>query len=397
MFAKPDDSEIELFGISTPIPEFDKSLIADLCTEMLEKHRPTSPVRDLEPPLVVIGDIHGNIHDLLRILIEVPVYQHKCVFLGDYVDRGSYSLDVITLLFALKLQYPENVVLLRGNHEFRSTNSVYGFQKEIQERYHSDDLWNKFNEVFDYMPIAADVAGKILLVHGGICPKLRDIQTLRNLTLPIETYDSELVSDLMWSDPIDKAITYVDNERGKGKMFGSKAFSKFLRATQYKAVIRGHQCVTSGIQSLFSNHLWTVFSTSCYGAYTNNAGILKIDADYNVVPVIWPARRYIGRTDARFCKACPCEIPRSGSVTTGQLSLLATRQLRQGSVDNLLAKGRGTRPRFHKSASVRITPNRSLGGGDSVLPSLRASDDSDRVTLPVRATMQTQQLCPISE
>ena len=381
IFSKCEEYEIELFGVSTPIPEFEESLLSDLCSKMLDMYRGGTPVIDLHPPMVIIGDIHGNIHDLLRILNEVTVYNNQCVFLGDYVDRGSYSIDVLALLFALKLQYPDNVVLLRGNHEFRVTNGAYGFKAEIEERYGSDSLWHKFNEVFDYFPLAADVEGNVLLVHGGICPKLRDMQQVRSLKLPIETYEMELVSDLMWSDPVDKPITYSENERGKGKTFGSKAFAKFLATTQYKALVRGHQCVMNGIQACFAHHLWTVFSTSCYGAYANMAGILRLDASFNVDPMIWKPMRYVSRKDAKFCKGCcRCDIVRSGSVAI-ELSLMASRHMQLGSMENLVkSKSPNRLPGFRKSESVRVA--RTLQSG-SQLPMLRDSYRTDSLTVSV--------------
>ncbi|PIO71753.1 Ser/Thr phosphatase family protein [Teladorsagia circumcincta] len=124
-------------------------------------------------PVNICGDIHGQYGDLMRIFNACGLpFKQRYLFLGDYVDRGRHSLEVIMLLLALRIQFPRKVYLLRGNHELSNINRVYGFNAEIRQRYRnlteSKALYDHFNEVFAQMPLAALVAGRILCMHGGM-------------------------------------------------------------------------------------------------------------------------------------------------------------------------------------------------------------------------------------
>ena len=102
-------------------------------------------ILDLDGDVIVAGDIHGSLHDLLRIINYNNVNHNKIVFLGDYVDRGNFSLECITLLFALKVLFPKNYYLIRGNHEFDSICSQYGFKEEIvQNCIHKENSLPRF-------------------------------------------------------------------------------------------------------------------------------------------------------------------------------------------------------------------------------------------------------------
>ena len=114
-----------------PIPSFDESLLIDLCAEAQQIFEKESNVLKLEGDFIIVGDIHGSLHDLIRTLNFIFEKKTKALFLGDYIDRGQFSLECITLLFALKVMYPDTIYLLRGNHEFDSICSLYGFKNEI--------------------------------------------------------------------------------------------------------------------------------------------------------------------------------------------------------------------------------------------------------------------------
>lgn len=135
-------------------------------------------------------DLHGNIRDLIRILKSISFLESdlKILFLGDYVDKGNFSLEVITLLFSLFLQFPERIFLLRGNHEFSNVNVEYGFKDELYKQYKNDRLWEKFNSVFNWLPIAALIGNKIICFHGGISPQLKNIDQIRSIERPISTF-----------------------------------------------------------------------------------------------------------------------------------------------------------------------------------------------------------------
>ena len=123
----------------------------------------------LDAPIIVVGDIHGQHHDMLRMFEKGgPVAEKKYLFLGDYVDRGYYSLETIELLICYKIKYPANIYLLRGNHESRQITAAYGFKEEISRKYGNSSIWQTFMEVFDLLPLAAIVSNKIFCVHAGL-------------------------------------------------------------------------------------------------------------------------------------------------------------------------------------------------------------------------------------
>jgi serine/threonine-protein phosphatase PP1 catalytic subunit len=147
---------------------------------------------ELEAPIKICGDIHGQYYDLLR-LFEYGGFppESNYLFLGDYVDRGKQSLETICLLLAYKIKYPENFFLLRGNHECASINRIYGFYDECKRRY-SIKLWKAFTECFNCMPIAAIIDEKIFCMHGGLSPELHNMEQIRKVMRPTDVPDSGL-------------------------------------------------------------------------------------------------------------------------------------------------------------------------------------------------------------
>ena len=145
---------------------------------------------ELEAPIKIVGDIHGQYPDLLR-LFEFGGFPPEAnyMFLGDYVDRGKYSLEVISLLLAYKIKYPENFFLLRGNHECSSINRIYGFYDECKRRYNIK-LWKSFTDCFNSLPCCAIIDEKIICMHGGLSPNLTDLDGIHRIIRPIEVPDT---------------------------------------------------------------------------------------------------------------------------------------------------------------------------------------------------------------
>jgi diadenosine tetraphosphatase ApaH/serine/threonine PP2A family protein phosphatase len=231
---------------------------------------------------VIVGDIHGSIPDLLRIFRKFgPPPENGYLFLGDYVDRGHNSIFVICLILALFVAHPGHVFVLRGNHEFAHINRVYGFLSEARSRYGDDSIWERFQDVFSWMPLAAVISGSVFCVHGGLSPELVTLQTLIDLEMPIPTYfDSPMVSDLVWSDPTDAIAGFQNNRRGSGKVFGPDRVQAFLKRNNLKFLIRAHQCVPIGWR-LFANMLGvTLFSSSNYCDISpNKCGVVHFRDD----------------------------------------------------------------------------------------------------------------------
>ncbi|KQK11962.1 serine/threonine-protein phosphatase PP1 [Brachypodium distachyon] len=247
---------------------------------------------ELQAPIKIAGDIHGQYPDLLR-LFELGGFppKHKYLFLGDYVDRGKQSIETMCLLLAYKLKYPEHFFLLRGNHECASISRVYGFYDECKRRY-SVRLWRLFADaVFAHLPPAALVDGRILCVHGGLSPQLllracdlrRDINALPRVP---DVPESGLLCDLLWSDPAAAAGAggasassgWGENERGVSYTFGADVVERFLERHDLDLVCRAHQVVEDGYQFFAGKRMVTVFSAPNYcGEFDNAAAIMCVD------------------------------------------------------------------------------------------------------------------------
>jgi serine/threonine-protein phosphatase PP1 catalytic subunit len=215
---------------------------------------------DLNAPVKVVGDIHGQFTDLIRLfqLCGFPPVTNY-LFLGDYVDRGKNGLETIILLLCYKLRYPENFFLLRGNHESASITRIYGFYDECKRRT-TIKTWKKFVNVFNCMPIAALIASKIFCVHGGLSPSLTDLEEIRQITRPTDVPDSGLLTDLLWSDPADTEEDWEPNDRGVSYCFGKKVIMNFLERHDIDLVCRAHMVVEDGYEFYHDRVLVTVFS-----------------------------------------------------------------------------------------------------------------------------------------
>lgn len=157
-----------------------------------------------------------QVYDLLELFkIGGGVPNTNYLFLGDYVDRGPFSIETITLLACLKLRHPERITLLRGNHESRQITQVYGFYAECCRKYGSAQVWQHFTELFDYLPIAALVGGSVLAVHGGLSPSIQHLDQIRILDRFAEIPHDGPLADLMWSDPDAEKTGFVISPRGR--------------------------------------------------------------------------------------------------------------------------------------------------------------------------------------
>ncbi|OHS99406.1 hypothetical protein TRFO_34126 [Tritrichomonas foetus] len=155
------EDEIKTIGDIIPLPRFEASDIVSLCQSTLSVVQNTDHILTLEPPIYIIGDIHGDIHDLLRIFSRIPEFPNvKVLLLGDYIDRGGYSTEVVILLFALVSAYPNNFYLLRGNHEFPNVLNINILEMELSSMYGNSPLYHTIHKVFTYLPIAAVIGNQ---------------------------------------------------------------------------------------------------------------------------------------------------------------------------------------------------------------------------------------------
>ena len=235
---------------------------------------------EIEAPVKICGDIHGQYYDLLRIF-ELGGYppSSNYLFLGDYVDRGKQNIETICLLLAYKLKYPENFFLLRGNHECDSINRVYGFFDECKRRF-SIRLWKKFTECFNCLPVAALINDRVLCMHGGLSPDLITVDQIRKIQRPVNVPDTGILCDLLWSDPDSSVNGWGENERGVSYVFGADVVGNFLAKQDLDLICRAHQVVEEGYEFFANRKLVTVFSAPNYcDEFDNSASILNIGAE----------------------------------------------------------------------------------------------------------------------
>ncbi|XP_042516219.1 serine/threonine-protein phosphatase PP1-like [Macadamia integrifolia] len=232
----------------------------------------------LHAPIKICGDIHGQYQDLLR-LFEFGGFPPTAnyLFLGDYVDRGKQSLETICLLLAYKVRYPNNIFLLRGNHEDAKINRVYGFYDECKRRFNVR-LWKIFTDCFNCLPSAALIDEKILCMHGGISPEMDNYNQINNISRPTEIPDNGLLCDLLWSDPNSNIEGWSESDRGVSCMFGADRVDEFLDKNDLDLICRGHQVVEDGFEFFAKQRLVTIFSAPNYGGEFDNAGaLLSVD------------------------------------------------------------------------------------------------------------------------
>lgn len=241
----------------------------------------------LESPIKICGDIHGQLNDLVRVLQTGGFdMTTKYLFLGDYVDRGPNSLEVICLLFALKCRFPQNVFLLRGNHESPEMTESFGFAYEVEEKLKDADQANvvlaKFYDAFDCLPIAALISDKIFCVHGGLSPKLESIDEILQIKRPTSIPEEGILADLLWSDPNINTESWGPNDRGATFTWGKKIATDFITNNKLTKIVRGHQMAQNGINFPFypDRCVITVFTASNYaGQYNNVAAFVEVDKD----------------------------------------------------------------------------------------------------------------------
>ncbi|GAN03490.1 metallo-dependent phosphatase [Mucor ambiguus] len=256
------------------------SEVTAICRAAMDIFLSQPSLLELSPPVKVVGDTHGQFTDLIR-LFEMGGFppSSNYLFLGDYVDRGKQSLENMLLLFCYKIKYPENFFLLRGNHECANVTKVYGFYDECKRRL-SPKMWRTFVDVFNTLPIAGLVAGKIFCVHGGLSPSLNSMDDIRNIQRPTDVPDYGLLNDLLWSDPADIETDWEDNERGVSYVFGKKVINEFLSKFDLDLVCRAHMVVEDGYEFFSNRSLVTVFSAPNYcGEFDNFGAIMSVNEE----------------------------------------------------------------------------------------------------------------------
>ena len=237
-----------------------------------------SNVQPVKCPVTVSGDIHGQFQDMIELFrIGGSPPETNYLFLGDYVDRGYYSLETVTLLVALKVRYKDRITILRGNHESRQITQVYGFYDECLRKYGNANCWKYFTELFDYLPLTALIDNQIFCLHGGLSPSIDSLDQIRQLDRRQEVPHEGPMCDLLWSDPDDRSGWGI-SPRGAGYTFGQDISTQFNHTNNVTLIARAHQLVMNGYNWNHERNVVTVFSAPnyCYRC-GNEAAIMEID------------------------------------------------------------------------------------------------------------------------
>jgi serine/threonine-protein phosphatase 2A catalytic subunit len=251
--------------------------VLQLCERARSLISEESNVHSVRAPVTVVGDIHGQFHDLLE-MFKLGGYapDTNYLFLGDYVDRGYYSVETVTLVVALKVRYPDRVTIIRGNHESRQITQVYGFYDECMRKYGHAGIWK-----YVHRPV------RLHATHRGhrepdLLPARRAVAVhrlagdVRKIDRFQEVPHEGPVCDLVWSDPDDRT-GWGMSPRGAGYTFGQDITEQFNHANGLKMIARAHQLVMEGYLPTHDNGLVTIFSAPnyCYRC-GNQAAIMEV-------------------------------------------------------------------------------------------------------------------------
>ncbi|CAG8509152.1 7413_t:CDS:10 [Acaulospora morrowiae] len=245
--------------------------VRELCRKAREILIEESNVQRVNAPVTVCGDIHGQFYDLKELFkVGGDCPKTNYLFLGDFVDRGFYSVETFLLLLSLKVRYPDRITLIRGNHESRQITQVYGFYDECLRKYGSVNVWRHCCEIFDYMSLSAIVDDKIFCVHGGLSPAISSLDQVFITHMFI-------CLRILPLNP-DEIEGWGLSPRGAGYLFGGDIVAQFIHTNNLELIARAHQLVMEGYKLMFNNTIVTVWSAPNYCYRCGNvAAILKLD------------------------------------------------------------------------------------------------------------------------
>jgi protein phosphatase len=257
------------------------SCVIDECRSIVSRE---PSVLLLSGKFAVVGDIHGNVDDLIRIFERIGYPPDaNYLFLGDYIDRGTESVEVLLLLFTIKVLFPDHAYLIRGNHECPSVCSFYEFKRECEAKL-TGELYAKFIECFTFLPFAARLNSHILCVHGGIGPEFATVSEIADLRRPLFSFDSPVANGIVWSDPNIRLIGFDANDRGTGSYFGPPALNRFMSVNDLSLLIRSHESCSQGYHWSFGSDgkCLTVFSSTDYCGTRNRGAAVLVGADNGI-------------------------------------------------------------------------------------------------------------------
>lgn len=296
---------------------FTEEEIRGLLQEIKPVFEKESSLPRIRSPCKIFGNLFGEYNDLMRFFESYgnpsddnqmgDIHVNQYLFLGDICDRGFYSLEIVFLLFALKVKYPEHIYIIRGHHEDIDVNISYGLGQECKDRLNDNiskpsSIFSQINSVFEYLPLGIVIDNQILCVHGGIGSSLMSLSDIENIKRPVKVIQEvsmqtqQLILDILWSEYSSDIDTLaVNEERDKSHngfilKYGKERLNKFLNDNKLNLLVTSHQLVLGGIQTFNDDKLLTVFSATNYmDKYKNDGGMISIakkttNRPINIIP-----------------------------------------------------------------------------------------------------------------
>ena len=288
-------SEEQEDGPSGDIPQFNEEFAKQVMEDMMNDVRPSVNVmkemvrrmRDVFKPMKnivelscahtikIVGDTHGQFQDVLNIFktYGYPSTENPYLFNGDYVDRGSMSIEILIALFAWKLANPDCIHMNRGNHEANTMNSMYGFERECKAKY-GKKSFKAMSDLFNLMPLGHVINGKVLVVHGGLFKdESVTIEAIQGMDRFGQPPANGPLNDILWSDPMEQE-GFAPSERGVTSTFGPDVTERFLTRNNLELLVRSHQVQENGYSVMHNGKCITVFSAPNYIGQMGNLGAI---------------------------------------------------------------------------------------------------------------------------
>jgi len=276
----------------------------------------------INAPCYIIGDIHGNLEDLLSIeksiFQRIPCVAANYLFLGDYVDRGQWSVECALLLFAFKCVAPNKVTLLRGNHEVRELQFNYTYRNECLRKYGQEiglKIWEITNNIFDKLPVSAVVDDSIYCAHGGIPKSAKTINDINQVPKMLRDPEnmSAIAWEILWSDPCHPRQFYevanvtqqdpkdnfiFNSKRGTAFLFNEKAAKEFLKQNKLTHIVRGHEVPQRGWQVSFFYFFIFLFLFFLINFFLNSTVSFWTSLLHNILlfALLWQQQRMCRRS-----------------------------------------------------------------------------------------------------
>jgi hypothetical protein len=234
--------------------------------------------------VIFVGDLHGEFDSITSVQKLITKYRnHYFVFLGDYADRGPAQIETINLVMALTLSNQDRVLMLRGNHESDDVAQRYGFYTEVTKKF-TFEVYSKYLEVFQVLPMASFSPESIFACHGGIPEGVSSIDDIQRISRLNFNFPDDILFQLAWNDPKEADFRFAANRRGnRAKAFGRTAFQEFSESINIQLMVRAHEVFPDGFKRFFDGKLYSVFSSAYRGASIPT--VLRLGRKLNIEPI----------------------------------------------------------------------------------------------------------------